>query len=181
MICRQCFRIIKENEKSVKRGKRYFHESCLKTVEQQEEQNRIDRIKQIQVNQLKKENNIKDLEQRDKTYDEGTVTLGNYYTKEELEYLDAMHTIRDEIREYEEKYGENAIKQMKYDALIRMLIREVTVEEIIDDFKQQELVECSEWEEIFKEGEPVKWERTTNNPLESFQRISNREIGKNDS
>ncbi|MGF9881261.1 hypothetical protein ABEX39_26500 [Bacillus albus] len=47
------------------------------------------------------------------------------------EYLAAMEEIRDEIREYEVKYGDKAMEHIRLDVVIRNLIMNVTAEEMI--------------------------------------------------
>lgn len=75
------------------------------------------------------------------------------------------------IREYEEKYGDEAIEHMKFDAIIREWTREVSAEEMLAEYEYQKQRERKEWDKLFEERQPVKWEQTTNNPLEVFHRI----------
>lgn len=86
--------------------------------------------------------------------------IPKYYNKNEYYEHTLMATIHDE---------------KTFDAVIMELTRGVTVEEKIADFKHQ--LQCEkererkEWDKLFEEGKPVKWELTTNNPLEVFHRI----------
>lgn len=98
-----------------------------------------------------------------------------------FKYLEAMEDISKEIYEYEEKYGDKAIEHLRLDSVIRYLTKEVTVEECVAKF-QQELEQKKEkerkkWEELLKkEGEPVKWRKSKNDPIEVFKKIR---YGKN--
>jgi hypothetical protein len=179
MICRHCHRIIKMNEKSVKRGIRNFHEFCINTIEQQEEQNRKDRIKQQQTDHALKEIVFKNLAQQGITNVANPIVEppNHYNAKEYDENQAAMADIRDEIQEYEDKCDDNAMEQMELEAVIRELKREVTVEAAMAEFKKQlqseKDRERKEWDKLFEKGQPVKWEPTTKNPLEVFHRIRN--------
>jgi len=76
-----------------------------------------------------------------------------------------MQTIRDEIRVYEEKYGDDVMQHMTLDAVLGHRTRKVTAKEIIDEYEHQKQREHKEWENQFEGGQPVKLERTTNNLL----------------
>lgn len=99
----------------------------------------------------------------------------------EDEYEAAMADIKDEIRDYEEKYGDTAMQQMKLDAIIKELTRVDTTEEKIAEYENKKHRESKEWEKQFEGGQPVKREQTTNNPLEVFHRIRNGRSEKEDS
>ncbi|ARK24157.1 hypothetical protein SporoP37_05300 [Sporosarcina sp. P37] len=91
------------------------------------------------------------------------------------EYLATMEDISDEIREYEDKYGDEAMQRLKVNGLIMEMTKEVTVEELMAGLTHEHRCikeqERKEWDELFEGGQPVKWKLTTNNPLEVFKRI----------
>lgn len=104
-------------------------------------------------------------------YEKEFLEIGYCTEITDYEYLDVMQTIRDEIRVYEEKYGDDGMKHMTLDAVLGHGTRKVTAKEIIAEYKHQKQREHKDWEKQFEGGQPVKWERTTNNPLEVFHRI----------
>ncbi|WP_263703489.1 hypothetical protein [Bacillus thuringiensis] len=63
------------------------------------------------------------------------------------------------------------MKHMTLDAVLGHGTRKVTVKEIIAEYEHQKQREHKEWEKQFEGGQPVKLERSTNNPLEVFHRI----------
>lgn len=101
------------------------------------------------------------------------------------EYHAAMEAIRDEIREYEEKYVDKAMQRITHEAVIKELTRKVTAEESIAEIKKklqlEKELERKEWEKLFEGGQPIKKERTTNNPLEQLMRIRKSSIDKGNS
>ncbi len=80
------------------------------------------------------------------------------------EYHAAMETIRDEIREYEEKYGDEALKSITYEAVIKDLAGNVLVEDNIDKYfnelkrkknwKERNGISCLKEENLLKGNEP---------------------------
>ncbi|WP_157827633.1 hypothetical protein [Niallia nealsonii] len=165
-----------EPRKSVK------NETSFNNMEQQEELIKREQIKKHQVNKAIKEIVLeKNIEKRVVNVVKSNVQASNHYD----ESLAAMEEIRNRIREYEEKYGDKAMEHMRLDTAIRELTRKVKVEEVIDEFNYQwqreKEQERKEWEKLFEEGQPVKWERTSNNPLEIFNRIRYGRIDKEDS
>lgn len=114
-----------------------------------------------QENRVLKEFVLENQEQQDIIIvDKSINEIPKYYNKNEYYEHTLMATIHDE---------------KTFDAVIMELTRGVTVEEKIADFKHQ--LQCEkererkEWDKLFEEGKPVKWELTTNNPLEVFHRI----------
>ncbi|NHH93116.1 hypothetical protein GOICGAJE_01645 [Bacillus sp. MB95] len=103
----------------------------------------------------------------------------------ENEYEAAMVDIQDEIREYEEKYGDKAMEHMKLNTIIRDLTKEIKAEESIAEYKQklqrEKEAERRKWDKLFEGGQPVKWRRITNNPLEPLMRIRKNSIDKENS
>lgn len=169
-----------ESEKSVKKGIRTYHESCMNTEQH------IELTKKVQNNQNQafREVELENLAQQgDSIKAKPNIEPSKYYVEKEFleigycteitdcEYLDVMQTIRDEIRVYEEKYGDDGMEHMTLDAVLGHGTRKVTAKEIIDEYEHQKKREHKEWEKQFEGGQPVKWERTTNNPLEVFHRI----------
>jgi hypothetical protein len=187
MICRHCHKIIKMNEKRVKKGIRNYHESCIDTIEQQEKQNKKERIKQKQTHLALNEIVLENLAQQGITIVAKPIVEPpkHYNAKEYYENPAAMAVIRDEIQEFEDKCDDNAMAHMELDAVIRELKKEVTVEEMLAEFKQQlqseKERERKEWDKLFEKGQPVKRELTTNDPLELFHRIRNSRVDKENS
>ncbi|MGG0277812.1 hypothetical protein [Bacillus rhizoplanae] len=163
-----------ESEKSVKKGISTYHESCMNTMEQQEELTKKEKVKQHQANLAQQSVTIvtKQNIENDKLYDE-IDAIGYGQEVIDYEYLAAMEDIREEIRVYEEKYGDDGMKHMTLDAVLGHGTRKVTAKDIIAEYEHQKQRERKEWEKKFEGGQPVKWERTTNNPLEVFHRIRN--------
>ncbi|MCU5172101.1 hypothetical protein [Bacillus paranthracis] len=161
-----------EGEKSVKKGIRTYHESCMNTMEQQEELTKKEKVKQHQANLAQQSVTIatKQNIENDKLYDE-IDAIGYGQEIIDYEYLAVMEDIRAEIREYEDKYGDKAMEHMTLDAIIEQWTRKVTAKEIIAEYEHQKQREHKEWEKKFEGGQPVKWKRTTNNPLEVFHKI----------
>ncbi|MFC0472831.1 hypothetical protein ACFFHM_20670 [Halalkalibacter kiskunsagensis] len=157
-----------EKVTSEKRTKVQLHNYDLSCVnaEQNEELNRKEKIKQHKANQDQ----------------QGVIILAkpnvkcSKHSAVEDEYEAVMADIREEIREYEEKYGDRAMEHITLDTVINELTREVTVEECIDGVEQKlscekEQREREEWNKLLTAGEPVIWVQTNKNPLEVFQRI----------
>ncbi|MFD2924487.1 hypothetical protein ACFS6F_12160 [Halobacillus naozhouensis] len=175
-----------ESKTTVKNQIRNNDDSRLNAMEQQKELIKREQSKQHQVNEPAKKIILENtLEKRVTTAAESNIEPSNHYNEiQDDEYQAAMEDIRNEIREYEEKYGDKAMEYIRFDSVIRELTREVT-EESIDEFKQklqrEKERERKEWEKLFERGQPVKWKRTTNHPLEVFQRIRDSGIDKEDS
>ncbi|CAH0344642.1 hypothetical protein [Bacillus sp. CECT 9360] len=167
-----------ESNKSEKNGIHNYDESSV-NIEQHEELTKKEQIKQNQANQTNKENGVENLKQKGIT----TIAKSNIeptnHNNEILddEYMAAIEDIRDEIREYEEKYGDKAMEYLRLDSVIMELAREVKAEESIAEYKQklqrEKEAESRKWDKLFEGGQTVKWRQTTNNPLEVFQRIRN--------
>jgi hypothetical protein len=172
-----------DSEKSVKHEIHDYNEISMNT-EQHEE---LTKKEQHQANQVAKEIVLENLVEKTVTdVSESNIEPPNDYDEiMDNEYLEVMEEIREEIREYEEKYDDKATEYMRLDSVIRELTREVTVEARIAEFKQnlqcEKEMEEKEWDKLFKEGRPVKWVQTTNNPLEIFHRIRYGRIDKEDS
>ena len=146
-----------KNEKSVKNGIRNYHETYMDT-EQHEELTMKEIIDQKQANQTNKEIEIEKIKQQstifvDKPINEPPL---DFYEIEDYEYQEVMADIKEEIREYEDKYGDRAMEHMALDAVIR----EIETERA-----------SVKWDKLFEGGKPVKWGHTTNKPLELFHRI----------
>jgi hypothetical protein len=158
-----------ESEKSILNGIYNYDESSVNTKYHEE----LD--KQYQANQAAKETVLENLEHQGKIIVAKPNVESYKHCDAEDEYEAAMADIRDEIRQYEEKYGDKAMERIALDRVIRELTREVTLKEVIDEIKHQ--WECEkerkrkEWDKLFEGEKPVKWEQTTNNPLEVFQSI----------
>ncbi|MCM3595051.1 hypothetical protein M4D55_04540 [Metabacillus idriensis] len=169
-----------EKEKSIQKGTLHYYEPSLNTKEQPEELTNKEQSNH-QVIQAPKDIVQDNLEQQGEIIAAKQNVEPSKHCVTEDEYEAAMADIRDEIREYEEKYGDKAMEHMTLDAVIKDLTREVTSEEVIAELKQK--LQCEkerekkEWEKMFEKRQPVKWEQTTNNPLEHFYRIIN---GRND-
>ncbi|PFY14559.1 hypothetical protein COL47_22360 [Bacillus toyonensis] len=161
-----------ESEKSLKKSIRTYHESCMNKMEQPEKLTKKEKVKQHQTHQAQQSVTIatkQDIE-NDKLYD-AIDAIGYGQEIIDYEYLAAMEDIRAEIREYEDKYGDKAMEHMTLDTIIGQWTRKVTAQEIIAEYEHQKQREHKEWEKKFEGGQSVKWERTTNNPLEVFNRI----------
>lgn len=165
---------------------RYFKcTGCIKSslsVAEPEALETIEQTKKERINQQQSKYSLKEIEleiweQQGSTIEDRAMveSLKQCNTEEYYEYLAAMEDIRNEIREYEEKRVDKAMEHMSHDADIRELTREVSTESWLAKLKRQwqaeEERERRKWDRIFKEGQPVEWERTTNNPLEHFYRI----------
>lgn len=174
-----------ESEKSVKNQIHNNDESSL--MEQLEELTNREQSKQHQTNEAAKEIELENIEEkRVTTVPESNIEPFNHYNEIlDEEYQAAMEDIRNEIREYEEKHGDKAMEYMRLDSAIRLLTKEVTVEESIAEYKQklqrEKERDRKSWEKLFEGGQPVKRELTTNNPIEIFHRIRYGRIGKEDS
>ncbi|WP_439875417.1 hypothetical protein ACSLGG_06680 [Bacillus mycoides] len=161
-----------EGEKSVKKEIHNCDESSMNAIEQQEKLIKNEEVKEHQANLEQQSVTIatkQDIE-NDRLYDE-IDAIGYGQEIIDYEYLAAMEDIREEIREYEDKYGNKAMEHMTLDAIIGQWTRKVTAKEIIAEYEYQKQREHKEWEKQFEGEQPVKWERTTNNPLEVFHRI----------
>ncbi|PFK49388.1 hypothetical protein COJ09_29315 [Bacillus thuringiensis] len=175
-----------EHEKSVKNGIRNY-ESCVNTEQHIEltkkvQNNQNQAFREVELENLAQQgNNIKAkpniepskyyVEQEFYEYEKEFLEIGYCTEITDYEYLDVMQTIRDEIRVYEEKYGDDGMKHMTLDAVLGHGTRKVTAKEIIAEYEHQKQREHKEWEKQFEGGQPVKLERSTNNPLEVFHRI----------
>lgn len=160
-----------DSEKSVNKGIRNYDESCKHAIEQQEELNKKEKIKQ-QANQAAKKAVLENQEQQDNSFiDEPIVDPSMQYGEGENNYHAAMEDIEDEIRAYKEKYGDKAMEHMKLDAVFREQEREVTVKDLLNEDTHEKERERKEWDKLFEGGQPVKRELTTNDPLEVFDRI----------
>ncbi|PAE42791.1 hypothetical protein [Bacillus sp. 7884-1] len=170
------------NKTTVKNQIRNNDDSRLNAMEQQEEPTKREQSKH-QINEPVKEIILENtLEKRVTTADESNIEPSNHYDEiMDDEYQATMGDIRNEIHEYEEKYGDKAMEYMRLDSVIRELTREVTAKESIAEFKQKLLsekeMERKEWDKVFKGGQPVTWKQTSNNPLEVFYKIRG---GRND-
>lgn len=146
-----------DSEKRVMKRIRNYHESYMDT-EQHEELTMKEPIEQKQANQTNKEIEIEKIKQQstifvDKPFNEPPL---EFYEIEDYEYQEVMADIKEEIREYEDKYGDRAMEHMALDAVMR----EIETERA-----------SVKWDKLFEGGKPVKWGHTTNKPLELFHRI----------
>ncbi|WLP65378.1 hypothetical protein Q9G86_06375 [Bacillus thuringiensis] len=175
-----------EHEKSVKNGIRNY-EPCVNNEQH------IELTKKVQNNQNQafREVELENLAQQGKNIKaKPNIEPSKYYVEKEFhecekefleigycteitdyEYLDVMQTIRDEIRVYEEKYGDDGMKHMTLDAVLGHGTRKVTAKEIIAEYEHQKQREHKEWEKQFEGRQPVELQITTDNPLEVFHRI----------
>lgn len=175
-----------EHEKSVKNGIRNY-EPCVNneqhielTKKVQNNQNQAFREVELenlaqQGNNIKAKPNIEPskyyVEKEFHEYEKEFLEIGYCTEITDYEYLDVMQTIRDEIRFYEEKYGDDGMKHMTLDAVLGHGTRKVTAKEIIAEYEHQKQREHKEWEKQFEGRQPVELEITTDNPLEVFHRI----------
>ncbi|MGB2993563.1 MAG: hypothetical protein WBB47_13090 [Paenisporosarcina sp.] len=130
------------------------HEPCTNTNEQREDLLKIERIKQLGNQEPQ----------------------GIAITKNTINDTSKIYNAKD-YEKHDEAMAElkKVIKEMEYDAVIKELTREeVTMFGMLYELQQLQSEkdrERKEWDELFVGGQPVKWERTTNNPLEVFHRI----------
>lgn len=121
---------IKKAEQSGRSVKKEFDNSgkLYVNTSQHEELTTPEQTKQTQMS--------KDQQQVKKVVAKPTVEPSKNFHREN-EYEAAMVDIQDEIREYEEKYGDKAMEHMKLDTIIRELTREVAAEELMDKVKHE--------------------------------------------
>ncbi|MCM3706430.1 hypothetical protein M3205_11960 [Cytobacillus firmus] len=169
-----------EKEKRNQKGTLHYNEPSLNAKEQQEEltKKELGKHKDIQAPKDIVQDNL-ELQCEILEAKQNVESSKHFHGEDEYEV--AMADIKDEFREYEEKYGEKAMEHMTLDAVIKELTRVDTAEEIIAEYENKKQRERKEWEKQFEGGHLVKREQTTNNPLEVFHRIRNGRIGKEDS
>ena len=173
----RCTSILKSNQSAVEDETPIeIDGDKIDIIEQLEELTNIERIKQ-QANQFPKEIVLENTEQQGIAIVDNPIVETSKHCNAEgyYEYQAAMEDIREEIREYEEKFGDDAIKQMRNDAVIRELTREATAVNFVTMFTQKlqfnKEQELKEWKKLFEGGQPIKREKTTNDPLEVFKKI----------
>ncbi|MEH7236235.1 hypothetical protein [Bacillus sp. JJ1562] len=172
-----------KSEKSDKNEIHNIDESSHNSLMQQEEPSEREQSKQRQINEPTREIGIENIEEKRVTpVAESNIELPNNYCEIlDEEYQAAMEDIRNETREYEEKYGDKAMEHMMLDATLGQWNRRVTVKEIIGEYERKKQREHKEWEKQFEGGKPTKCRQITNNPLEIFQKIRHGRNDKEDS
>ncbi|MGD6816772.1 hypothetical protein ACQCVE_06770 [Metabacillus sp. 113a] len=165
-----------ESQKSEKDRIHNYIESSV-NLEHREE---LTKNEQNNQNQAVRGNELENLCQVDNV--SKSIALSSKQSDIEDEYAAAMEDIKNDILEYEEKYGDKALEYMRLDVVINDLTREFAANDVnIAEFKKklqrEKEIERNEWDRLFEGRQPARWRQSTNNPLEVFQGIR---YGRND-